>query len=142
VVKNLSNQPARNVRIEARMFNAGSDQERMIGAFFGEPLKEKPVARPFEIPARSQAKLNRVVSLDNSEVRAITVQGRRLFIPMVAFNIVYDWGEGESGQTSRCFVVGREPDSPNERMGPFRLDLGPRVYRSIGQRQTALARIA
>ncbi len=124
------------------MFNAGNDQERMIGAFFGEPLKEKPVARPFEIPARSQAKLNRIVTLDKSEVRAITIQGRRLFIPMVAFNIVYDWGERETGQTSRCFVVGREPDSPSERMGPFRLDLGPRVYRSIGQRPTALARIA
>ena len=142
VVKNLGSLPARNVRIEARMFNAGAEQETEIGAFYAKPFQDKLVTRPFEIPARSQAKLSRTVRLDSSEVRAITIQGRRLFIPMVAFNIVYDWGEAESGQTSRCYVVGRESETPTEKMGAFRLDLGPRIYRSVGQRQTDMARIA
>jgi hypothetical protein len=79
--------------------------------------------------------------MPKEQVREITVQGRRLFIPTVAFNVVYDWGENRSGQTSTSYVVGREAEAPSERMGPFRLDLGPRLYRSVGQRQTKLARI-
>ena len=142
VVKNLGSMGARNVRIEARIFNAGSGQDAEIGAFFANPLREGLATRPFEIPARSQARLSRVVSLDNAHVRPVTIQGRRLFIPMVAFNILYEWGEGDTGQTSRCFVVGREAETPSEKMGAFRLDLGPRIYRSVGQRQTGLARIA
>ena len=72
-------------------------------------------------------------------MREINVQGRRLFIPMVAFNVVYEWGDGKSGQTSMSYLVGREPDVPSEKMGAFRLDLGPRVYRSVGQRPSQVA---
>jgi hypothetical protein len=146
IVKNMGSHPAKGVAIEARMFNADSRQEKEIGAFFGKPIQDKLVAKPFEIPARSQAKLSRVVALDASQVRVVTIQGRRLFIPMVAFNILYEWesadGRVEKGQTSRCYVVGREPETPNAKMGAFRLDLGPRIYRSVGQRQTTLARNA
>jgi hypothetical protein len=142
IVKNLGTAPARDVKVEVRMFNAGPDQDKEIGAFFAAPLQEKLVTRPFEIPSRSQAKLSRVVSMTKEEVRVITIQGRRLFIPMVAFNVVYDRGDGQTGQTSRCFVVGREKETPSEKMGAFRLDLGPRIYRSVGQRQTKLAHIA
>ena len=146
IVKNMGSHPAKAVAIEARMFNADSRQEKEIGDFFSKPTQDRLVAKPFEIPARSQAKLSRVVGLDSSQVRVVTIQGRRLFIPMVAFNILYEWegagGRIEKGQTSRCYVVGREPETPNAKMGAFRLDLGPRIYRSVGQRQTALARNA
>jgi hypothetical protein len=146
IVKNLGSQPAKSVAIEARMFNADSRQEKEIGAFFSNPAQERLAAKPFEIPPRSQAKLSRSVALDASQMRAVTIQGRRLFIPMVAFNILYEWedadGRIENGQTSRCYVVGREPETPNAKMGAFRLDLGPRIYRSVGQRQTTLARNA
>jgi hypothetical protein len=146
IVKNMGSLPAKGVAIEARMFNADSRQEKEIGAFFSKAAQDKLAAKPFEIPARSQAKLSRAVALDASEVRVVTIQGRRLFIPMVAFNILYEWegadGRVEKGQTSRCYVVGREPETPNAKMGAFRLDLGPRIYRSVGQRQTTLARNA
>ena len=40
------------------------------------------------------------------------------------------------------YVVGREAETPTQKMGPFRLDLGPRIYRSVGQRPSELARVA
>ena len=43
------------------------------------------------------------------------------------------------GRTSRSWLVGREAETPPAKMGPFRLDLGPRIYRSVGQRQHELA---
>ena len=141
-VKNHGKSDARNVRIEVRMFNAGKEQDREIGAFFASEGSGQRIAAPFMLPAQKQAKLERVVAMPREELREIEIQGRRLFIPMVAFNVLYDWGDGRTGQTSMSYIVGREAETPQEKMGAFRLDLGPRVYRSVGQRQTSLARIA
>jgi hypothetical protein len=141
IVRNTGNAPARNIRIEARMFNAGASQEQEIGAFYTEPVRERTPPSIGSIPARGQVQLQSSVTMPREEMREITVQGRRLFIPMVAFNVIYDWGNGRSGQTSVSYLVGREPETASEKMGAFRLDLGPRLYRSVGQRQTALARI-
>jgi hypothetical protein len=91
------------------------------------------------IPPRKGARLRSAVSMSNAEVREISVQGRRLFIPLVAINVLYEWGNGRVGQTAASYLVGREPDAPEGKMGPFRLDLGPRVYRSVGQRPNKVA---
>lgn len=141
VIRNKGNAPARNIRIEQRMFNAGAEQEREIDAFYAEPVRERTPPSVAVIPARGEMRLRNSVSMPNQSVREITVQGRRLFIPTVAFNVIYDYGDRRSGQTSMSYVVGREAETPSEKMGAFRLDLGPRLYRSVGQRQTKLARI-
>jgi hypothetical protein len=116
------------------MFNAGAEQDKEIKAFFARPVEDDRGARVLAIPPRKGARLRNVVAMPKENVREINVQGRRLFIPLVAFNVVYEWGEGKSGQTSMSYLVGREPDEPSDKMGAFRLDLGPRVYRSVGQR--------
>jgi hypothetical protein len=77
--------------------------------------------------------------MPKEHVREIALEGRRLFIPMVAFNVFYEWGEGRTGQTSMSYLVGREAEQPSTKMGAFRLDLGPRVYRSVGQRPNTVA---
>jgi hypothetical protein len=33
------------------------------------------------------------------------------------------------------YIVGREAKPPAEKMAPFRLDLGPRLWRHVGQRR-------
>ena len=140
-VRNSGNMAARNIRIEARMFNAGAEQDREIGAFFARPAQASSNSTLPAIPPRGEVSFKSTVTMPKDAVREINVQGRRLFIPMVAFNVLYEWGEGKTGQTSMSYVVGREAPTPTEKMGAFRLDLGPRVYRSVGQRQTTLARI-
>ena len=139
-VRNTGTAPARNVRIEVRMFNAGHGQEQEIEAFYGEPIRERTPPALEALPAKGEVQLTSAVAMPNENVRELTVQGRRLFIPTVAFNVVYDWGNGKSGQTSASYLVGREAETPAEKMGAFRLDLGPRLYRSVGQRPMRLAR--
>ena len=139
VITNSGNAVARNVRVEARMFNAGTDQDREISEFFARPIEGQGRSRILAIPPRSGARLRSRVAMPKEEVREITVEGRRLFIPMVAVNIIYEWGEGKSGQTSMSYLVGREPATPSTKMGAFRLDLGPRIYRSVGQRPSNVA---
>ena len=87
-----------------------------------------------DIPPRDAATLRSVVAMPKDLVREIEVNGRRLFIPTVAFNVMYEWGNGKKGRTSMAFLVGREPDTPSSKMSPFRLDQGPRIYRQVGQR--------
>ena len=78
--------------------------------------------------------------MPRDEMRAVVLEDKYLFIPVIAVNALYDWGEGRTGQTSKSYVVGRELEQPSEKMGAFRVDQGPRIWRTIGQRQHKLAR--
>lgn len=137
-VKNMGGAPARNVRIEARMINAGRQQDQEINAFFQAP-GEKAVRAPRPLPPGDSVVYRDTVGLPKTEVREVEIQGRRLFIPLVAFNVIYDFGDGQTGQTSMSYLVGREAEPPSEKMAAFRLDLGPRIWRSVGFRPNPLA---
>lgn len=141
VVRNSGKSEARNIRIDARMFNAGTDQDREIGAFFSAATRNGSRSNLPRLPAQAQAEFRTKVTMPRESVREYQVGGRSLFIPMVGFNAFYEWGEGRTGQTSRSYIVGTESQKLSEKMGPFRLDLGPRIYRSVGQRQNKLARV-
>ncbi len=128
-VTNTGSAPARDVLIEASMFNAGPAQDQEIGAFFAHP-----VAKGDRIPAIAPLKrvaLKSKVSLTREQLRQFEIAGRKLFVPLVGVNALYRWGGGE-GQTSACYVVGR--DTQSEKMAPLRLDLGPRIFRGLGAR--------
>jgi len=138
VIRNVGEAEARNIRTEARMFNAGKQQDSEIRAFFASPAgRIAPAPRPLQ--PQGAAKFQSVVAIAKEDVREVIVQGRRLFIPMVAVNVFYEWGEGETGQSSKSYLVGRESQPRAEKMAAFRLDLGPRIYRSVGARPSTLA---
>jgi hypothetical protein len=138
-IRNVGNAPARNVRLAAQMFNAGPELDKEIAGFFARGVDEAGAA-PLTLLPRTEVTLRSTVSMARADMREIKVQDRSLFIPTVAFNLLYNWGRDKAGQTCSSHVVGREPDTPSEKMAPFRLDLGPRIYRSVGQRPSALAR--
>jgi hypothetical protein len=138
-LRNTGNAPARNVRLAARMFSAGPQLDQEIAAFFARGV-DGAGAAPLTILPRSDVTFQSVVNLPRDQVREIRMEGRSLFVPTVAFNLLYDYGRDKTGQTCSSHVVGREAETPTAKMGPFRLDLGPRVWRSVGQRPSALAR--
>ena len=140
VIRNTGKSPARNIRINARMFNAGREQDKEIGAFFktkGEGRKTHVIG---ELPPGERGLIQGAVTMPREEMKALQVNNQLLFIPVVGVNLVYDWGEGRTGQTSKSYVIGRELGQESDKMGAFRLDLGPRVYRTVGQRQHNLAK--
>lgn len=124
---------AGNIRIDPRLFNAGAEGE--MAAFFRGPIHDESGSPHVVLQPGRSIKLNGQVAMPNSELREIELEGRRIFVPMVAINVAYDWAGGGSGRTSRSWLVGREAEVPSEKMGPFRLDLGPRIYRSVGRRE-------
>lgn len=129
-VYNSGTAPARDVLVEASMFNAGPEQDAEIGAFFAHP-----VAKGERIPAilpLARIALKSAVTLSRDQMRQYEVGGRRLFVPLIGFTALYSWSGGD-GQTSASYLVGR--DTQAEKMAPLRLDLGPRTFRGLGARE-------
>jgi hypothetical protein len=126
---NSGSAPARAVLVEGTLFNAGPNQDREIAAFFANPIGEGE--RIVAIPPLQRVAVRTQVSAPCSQLQAYELGGHEVFVPLIAFNALYRWGSGE-GQTSASYLLGR--DTKGEKMGPFRLDLGPRIFRAVAAR--------
>lgn len=126
---NAGTAPARAVLAEASMLNAGATQEQDLAAFFGNPNgvgERLAVIQPMKrVSFRSQ-----VVAPRNA-VQEYELAGRKSFVPVIAFNALYEWSGG-SAQSSAAYLVGR--DTQQDKLGPLRLDQGAREFRELGAR--------
>ncbi|MEA3013389.1 MAG: hypothetical protein QOD42_1934 [Sphingomonadales bacterium] len=139
-IVNNGTAPARNLRVDVKMFNAGQEQDKEIGAFFRIAGRESTKCSLPGVRADTTVAIRGEVAMARADMRAVVLENKYLFIPVIAVNILYDWGDGRTGQTSKSYVVGRELEQPSAKMGAFRVDLGPRIWRTVGQRQHKLAR--
>jgi len=64
-------------------------------------------------------------------IREYELAGRKAFVPVIAFNALYEWSGG-NGQTSEAYLVGRK--TSGDKLGPLRLDAGSREFRSLSAR--------
>ena len=133
-IRNNGGSPARNIKLQAKLICSTPDQDKEIQAFHRKkPGEHKTLPVP-DLQAGQELRLKGRVDIKREDLKALRVDQKLLFVPLVAVNAFYDWGTARSGQTSKSFLVGREKPEPSDKMGPFRLDLGPRVYRTVGQR--------
>ena len=109
--------------------HAGQDAE--IGRFFQQPVGQGD--RIAALQPLGRISLKSAVRLPIAQLHSFTVEGRTLFVPLVAFNILYS---GDA-QTSASFLVGRGTET-DEKLAPFRLDLGPRIFRGLSARSHSL----
>lgn len=125
---NSGSAPARDVQVAIEMFNASPTQDQEVAAFFANPPTFTPVP---EMPPFKRFELRPRVVVASDKLRILEAGGRRLFVPLVAINVLYRWGKGD-GQTAAAFLLGR--DTAADKLAPFRVDLGTRVYRTLGTR--------
>jgi hypothetical protein len=123
---NSGSGPARAVLVEGSLFNAGPAQDQEIGAFFANPVGDGE--RLAVIPPLKRVALRTQVAVPRAQVQAYELAGRPVFVPVIAFNALYSWSSGE-GQTSVSYLLGK--DTKGEKMGPFRMDLGSRIFRGV-----------
>lgn len=133
-IYNSGSAPARDVQVEAAIFNASAAQDQQIAAFFANPAgggERIPVVAPLQrLVVRS------VVTMPRSNVRPLLAEGRPLLVPMTALTVLYRWGSNNYGQTSTSYLVGKA--TKTDKLAPFRLDLGPRVFRGLAAREHQL----
>ncbi|MEO7601894.1 MAG: hypothetical protein ABIS39_01320 [Sphingomicrobium sp.] len=127
-MSNSGNAPARAVLVEARLVNAGPAQDSEIDQFFSNPVGKGE--RIDTIAPLKNVRIKSRIVTPRENVQVYDVGGRKVFVPLIAFNILYGWSRG-NGQTSASYLVGR--DTKSDKMAPFRLDLGPRLFRSLAQ---------
>jgi hypothetical protein len=121
---------ARAVVAEAAVFNAGPTQDEEIGRFIAGAAAAGDAIDA--IPPLQRVSFRTQVVTPREGLRILDAGGRQVFVPLIAFNLLYRWTGGE-GQTSVCYLVGR--DTKGEKLAPFRVDLGPRVFRGLGARR-------
>lgn len=139
-IANIGGAAAQNLKIDVKMFNAGAEQDKQIGSFFRTAGRDTTRLVLPGIDREKDGVIQGEVGMPLEEMQAVRLDGRMLFIPVIAVNVLYEWGDGRQGQSAKSYVVGRELETPSEKMGAFRVDQGPRVWRTVGQRQHKLAR--
>jgi hypothetical protein len=128
-LSNSGSAPARDILVEASLFNAGANQEQDIGAFFARPLGQ---GERIEVMAPlQQVSIRTSLVAPRQNIQIFEVGGRKVFVPLAAFNVLYRLPSG-SGQTSAAYLLGRETKS--DKLGPLRADLGPRTFTGLGIR--------
>jgi hypothetical protein len=126
---NSGSGPAREVLVEARLFNAGPAQDQEIASFFANPHGQGDRI-PLIPPLKRFARKSQVI-IGRDQLQAYELAGKQVAVPLIAFNALYRWSGGE-GQTSVGYLIGR--DGQGDKLAPFRLDLGPRLFRGLGAR--------
>ena len=126
---NSGSAPARAVLAEASLLNAGPAQDQELAAFFANPVGAGE--RIVEIGPLKRVAMRSQVVTPLAQVQRYEMGGHEVFVPVIAFNALYRWSSGE-GQTSISYLLGR--DAKDDKLGPFRLDLGPRVFRGLAAR--------
>lgn len=126
---NSGSAPARAVLAEASVFNAGATQDQAISAFFASPagVGERIVS----ISPLKRVVVRTQVVAPRSQVQEYELAGRKVFVPVIAFNALYRWSSGE-GQTSAAYLLGGQTGT--DKLAPFKLDVGPRAFSAIAAR--------
>jgi len=131
---NSGTAPARAVLAEASLLNAGTTQEQELTNFFANPVGAGN--RLDAIPPLWRITLKSQVVAPRAAIQEYAVGGRKAFVPVIAFNALYEWSGGK-GQTSAAYLVGRE--TGQEKLGPLHIDEGAREYYGLGAHQLPTA---
>jgi len=130
IISNVGSAPARDVLVEGHLFTAHVGQDRDIATFFQNPIKSDD--RMTLIAPLGKVSLKSVARLPLDEIHQFEAGGRKLFVPLMGFNILYRFG-GTEGQASASFLVGRGNEE-DEKLAPFRIDQGPKIFRGLSSR--------
>ncbi|HEY8592531.1 MAG TPA: hypothetical protein VIL42_06665 [Sphingomicrobium sp.] len=133
-LSNSGSMPARDIAVDITAFNAGPSQDEQIGAFIGSPRDQGE--RIDLLPPLERTALQLQLAIPRDMLQPYDLGGQQVFVPLVAFTVLYRWSSGE-GQTSASFLLGREGEG--DKLRPFRLDAGPRIFRGLHARQLQLA---
>jgi hypothetical protein len=132
---------ASDILIHALIGNADANQNELLRAFFSGTTGQ-PVHSVVEIAPGRSAVLTNELRLSPEAIEPLELDGRLLMVPLIGFDVHYRWdtsGAPGSGRSGSAFVVGQEQAPPGARLAPFRYDQGPRQYRAVACRRTALS---
>ena len=140
---NRGERSADDILIRTFMANADTNQQAQLQQFFAGASGLPAHSAASLAPGQSHS-LTGELRLLPDQIAPVQMGDRALLIPLVAFDAQYRWSDEPdaapvgSGRTGRAFIIGQEKTPPADRLAPFRVDQGPRQFRTPGSRATAL----
>ena len=135
-VTNRGDAPATDIRLRAQLLSASSGQEAAVSGFAAEPIA-RSAAPTFALAPGEERRLRIVMALPRDAIEALSANGRPMFIPLAALNVIYATGDGGLGQTVQAFAVGVERVD-SSKLAPFWLDVPPRMQDAVAARSHAV----
>lgn len=136
---NGGDQPMTDLAVSGDMIAAHASRpvDEQLGTAGGAALP--PLHRVETLAPGQSVTLTGDIRLPLAAIRPIRRGDAALFVPLARIEAHGQAIDGSTISTRGTFLVGQEPDAGSERLQPFRLDLGPRVYAHVGQRLLAAA---
>ena len=134
-ISNTDSGTAEDLVLHTILISASHDQKQAIDSFFADPGKFAPFVpvaamRPGE---HISAPLKLAVALNAMET--FSLQDKTLLAPIIVARLARLANTGTTQEVARLVcMIGREANPPQPRMGPLRLDQGPRKFDRLGQR--------
>lgn len=132
-IANESKVPAKNMELHAVLLSASERQQEAMASFFDDPTQIAPNALGEAKPGERLA-LSLELSVSLSEMQSFPLGDLRLLVPILVANLSYSGADGRKEEARLACMIGREAKPPKPKMGPLRLDQGPRSFAPLGQR--------
>jgi hypothetical protein len=138
IIRNTSSEPIGPVTVGGDMIGAhASLPDRAQLELGGHEIAA--LHRLAQLGAGESITLTGEFKLPLADITPIRSGNAALFIPLARFRVEAARRGAPPLVASSTFVVGEDQDRPGAALRPFRLDLGPRLYSRIGQRELALS---
>lgn len=132
-IANAGRTVAKDMQLRAVLLSASSQQQLAIDTFFADPAQTAPNPLGEAKPGETLG-LSLEMSVPLNEMHAFPLGEQRLLVPILVASLTYSGENGETSAARLACMIGREAQPPKPKMGPLRLDKGPRSYAPLGQR--------
>lgn len=135
-VVNIGKAMARNVTLTSGAICAGPKQEQAIAEFFEDDIVAQPIDN---IRKGEKLSIEIEIMMPRGELASYAFQGREICVPIILAELSYTGiKEGSDRGARLATIIGCEAKPKAEKLGPLRLDQGPRSFSELGQREIAV----
>jgi hypothetical protein len=124
---------AHEMQLRAVLLSASNQQQQAIDSFFANPAQVEPTALGDARPGERLG-LALELSVPLSEMQSFPLGEQRLLVPILIATLSYSDDKGVAHDARLACMIGHEAQPPQPKMGPLRLDKGPRSFAPLGQR--------
>jgi hypothetical protein len=133
-ISNEGQADAKGMELRASLISASHQQREATELFFGTSLDMTPNAMG-DAKAGEKLGVALELSVPLSEMHSFPLGDQRLMVPIILATLQYRVdGQPNPLRAEMAHMIGREANPPKPKMGPLRLDLGPRSFAPLGTR--------
>ena len=133
-ISNEGQADAKGMELRASLISASHQQREATELFFGTSHDITPNAMG-DAKAGETLGVALELSVPLSEMHSFPLGDQRLMVPIILATLQYRVdGQPNPLRAEMAYMIGREANPPKPKMGPLRLDLGPRSFAPLGTR--------